>query len=412
MLGAGDDGLIHGQARDGGVGVGAALLGDDAGTAPQVVHNGVVRLGHHQNVPVPEALGDVRQPLAHAQPGGNRLLGDAVAGEQHMAHHVDLHHVGGAGDAQGHAGGDDHQVAAFHQAGLLGGVHGPLKEGVGVAHLVHQGGHHAPGKVQLAPHVLLGGAAHNGVQGPELGELPGRHAGLGHGDDGLGPQVVGGGAGGVGDGVGHVEGHVAVVPGIKALDVVDALLGLFGNAHHGFQGLHGVFARGGLAGEHDAAGAVVDGVGHVGGLGAGGPGVLHHGVQHLGGGDHLLARQVGFLNQLLLQHRHVLQGDFHAHVAPGHHDAVHHPQDFVDVLHALHVLNLGDDVHGVALVLLQDVADFQDVLGGAGEGGGDVVKAVLNAEDDVRAVLLADKGHGELGARHVDALVVGDAAAV
>ena len=53
------------------------------------------------------------------------------------------------------------------------GVHGPLKEGVGVTHLVHQGGHHAPGEVQLAPHVLLGGAAHNGVQGPELGELPG-----------------------------------------------------------------------------------------------------------------------------------------------------------------------------------------------------------------------------------------------
>ena len=223
---------------------------------------------------------------------------------------------------------------------------------------------------------------------------------------------MGGGAGGVGDGVGHVEGHVGVVPGVEALDVVDALLGLFGDAHHGLQGLYRVLARGGLAGEHDAAGAVVNGVGHVGGLGPGGTGVLHHGVQHLGGGDHLLARQIRLLDQFLLQHGHVLQGDLHAHVAPGHHDAVHHPEDLVDVLHALHVLNLGDDVHGVAVVLFQNVADLQDVLGGAGKGGGDVVEAVFDAEDDVGAVLLADKGHGQLGAGHVDALVVGDPAAV
>ena len=50
-------------------------------------------------------------------------------------------------------------------------------------------------------------------------------------------------------------------------------------------------------------GDVKDGVGHVGGFGAGGPGILDHGIQHLGGGDHLLAGQVGFFNQLLLQHR-------------------------------------------------------------------------------------------------------------
>ena len=40
------------------------------------------------------------------------------------------------------------------------------------------------------------------------------------------------------------------------------------------------------------------------------------------------------------------------------------------------------------------------------------VKARLNAENDVGAVLFADKGHGELGARHVDALVVRNPASV
>ena len=71
--------------------------------------------------------------------------------------------------------------------------------------------------------MLLGGAPHNGVQGPEFGELPGCAAPLGHGDNGLGPQVMGGGAGGMGDGVGHVKGHVAVVPGVEPFDIVPTI---------------------------------------------------------------------------------------------------------------------------------------------------------------------------------------------
>ena len=88
------------------------------------------------------------------------------------------------------------------------------------------------------------------------------------------------------------------------------------------------------------------------------------------------------------------------------------PEDFVDVFHALHVFNLGNDVHGVAVVFLKDAADGQNILRSPGKGGCYIVKARLNAENDVGAVLFADKGHGELGARHVDAIVVGDTASV
>ena len=408
VLRPGDDGLIHGQTRDGGVGVLAVLLGDDARGPAQVVHNAVVRLGDHQDVPIPEALGDVLQMLAHAQPGGDGFLRDPLAGEEHMAHHVDLHHIGGAGNPQGHPGGDDNNISAADHIRLLGRVHGMVEESVGVAFLGDEQRNHAPGQVQLAAHVLLCGAAYDGIQGPEFRELPGGDAGFGHGDDGPGIQVVGGGTGGVRDGVGHVKGHVAVVPGVEPADIVDALLGLFRDAHHGFQGLHRVLARRGLPGEHDAAGAVVDGVGHICGLGPGGTGVFHHGIQHLGGGNHLLARQIGFLDQLLLQHRNVLKGDLHAHISSGDHDAVSNPKDFVDVLDALHILDFGNDVHGMAFVFFQNLADLQDVGGRTGEGGGDEIEAVLNAEDDIGAVPFADKGHREPGAGYIDALAVGD----
>ncbi len=41
----------------------------------------------------------------------------------------------------------------------------------------------------------------------------------------------------------------------------------------------------GHTGRSDGVGTVEDGVGHVGGLGAGGPGTLDHGLEHLGSGN-------------------------------------------------------------------------------------------------------------------------------
>ena len=107
-----------------------------------------------------------------------------------------------------------------------------------------------------------------------------------------------------------------------------------------------------------------------------------------------------------------LQGNFHAHVTPGHHDGVRYPEDLVNVLHTLHVFNLGDDVDGGAVLLRHDVADLHDVVGVAGKGSGNEVKAVFNGEKDILPVLVADEGHGQVHIGDVDALAVGDGAAV
>ena len=117
--------------------------------------------------------------------------------------------------------------------------------------------------------------------------------------------------------------------------------------------------------------------------------MVHHAVQHLGGGDDIFAAVVDALNNHLLDDRHVLQRDLNAHVAAGNHDAVRDAQDLVDVVDALGVFNLGDDLDGVAAVFLQNFPDLQDVLRAAGEGGGDEIKARLDAKLDVVAVLVA-----------------------
>ena len=58
--------------------------------------------------------------------------------------------------------------------------------------------------------------------------------------------------------------------------------------HHGDR-FNRVLAHGRFAGEHDGVGAVVNGVGHVGDLGARGARVLDHRLEHLRGGDDRLA---------------------------------------------------------------------------------------------------------------------------
>ena len=215
----------------------------------------------------------------------------------------------------------------------------------------------------------------------------------------------------MGDGVVQVgAGQDALL--LELLPVVDGALGLGDNAHHSLKGLHRVLAPGGLAREHHAAGAIVDGVSHVGHLRPGGPGVAHHGVQHLGGGDDRLARLEALADHLLLQDGHPGGGNFHTQVAPGHHNAVGGGQDLVQVVHALLVLDLGDDLYIVPAALVEDGSNSLHIRRPADKGGGDKVEVVLHTEADVRDVLLGEGGQLDMDPGDIDGLVGGQGAAV
>ena len=67
--------------------------------------------------------------------------------------------------------------------------------------------------------------------------------------------------------------------------------------------IEGVFADRGFAGEHDAVGLFVDGVGDIGDLGARGHGLGDHRFQHVGGDDDGLALGDAGLDGAALNHR-------------------------------------------------------------------------------------------------------------
>ena len=138
---------------------------------------------------------------------------------------------------------------------------------------------------------------------------------------------------------------------------------------------------------------------------------MNHGVEHLGRGDDYFAHLRAEFDDVLLNCRDILRRNLNAEVAARHHDAVRRPEDFLDVLHALHGLNLCDNLH-LAALCIKNFANRADIIRCSREGGSDVVKTELAAELDIASVLLGDKGHGEIRPRDVDTLVVRDLAAV
>ena len=73
---------------------------------------------------------------------------------------------------------------------------------------------------------------------------------------------------------------------------------------------------------------VYDRVSHITHLGARGPAVMLHGIQHLGGHDYRLGRGVGRVNNFLLHQRHFGRRHFQPQIAPGHHNTVGRGQNF------------------------------------------------------------------------------------
>ena len=86
--------------------------------------------------------------------------------------------------------------------------------------------------------------------------------------------------------------------------------------------------------------------------------------------------------------------------------------DLVDVVNALLVLDFGDDLHAFGTHMVEKVPDILDILGAAGEGGGDKVKAVFCGKEDIAAVLLGQERQVHGGSGEVEALAVPDGAAV
>ena len=138
---------------------------------------------------------------------------------------------------------------------------------------------------------------------------------------------------------------------------------------------------------------------------------MHHRIQHLRSRDGDLPGQLRFANDFLLDNRHVLKRHFHTQVAAGDHDAVGHFQDLIDVVYALHVFDLRDDLH-LAVTGIEKFADLADVICRPGKAAGDEIEAHFASENNILFIRWTDKWHRQLHVRHIDAFAVRHLAAI
>ena len=194
--------------------------------------------------------------------------------------------------------------------------------------------------------------------------------------------------------------------------VIDSVFRLGDNIGHGLQRLNGVLAASRFTGEHHAASAVVNRVGHVGDFSAGGTGVPHHRIQHLSGGNHRFACLMALADHLLLQHGNLCGRNLHTQITPGNHDTVSSGQDVVNVVHALLILDLGNNLDIVSAVLLEHLTDGFHISGAAHEGSGHEVKVILHAEADIGNIAFSQGRELDMRAGDIDGLVGRQDAAV
>jgi len=184
----------------------------------------------------------------------------------------------------------------------------------------------------------------DGAVGPESGQHAGGPPRERVYADGRGVDFATGMIGGAGDGgQGIITGFKRIRIGQQIGHLAQVTLRFSRNGGHGAHGLHGVTSQGCLAGQHDRVGAVENGVGDVGRFRPGGPGLVGHALQHLGGDDDRNACPTTTADDLFLKHADPLDIHLDTQIAASDHDRVGGCQDVIEVVERLRFLDFGDD---------------------------------------------------------------------
>ena len=306
----------------------------------------------------------------------------------------------------------DHHLVLFEVSFLFQDGYGSLNGILDLFHGLHVKRIDVVYQGQFVHQLPVVGEGEDPGLGAVAGDVEGCGARIGEGDDGFGVGLFGHLAGIVADRFGQERG--GELHGRMLLDIVKAVsFGPADDAVHVGHHPHGVFAYGGLAAEHEAVAAVEHGVGHIGSLGARGAEVLDHALHHLRGDDHRLGLLDAFLDDLLLDDRHLAERDLHAQVAAGDHDAFGEVDDLVEVLQRLRLFDLGDDPWLVAAaVFFDEIVQVEHIFRFADKREGDPVDLLLQDETGIFQVFLRQTGQGDGCMRQVDTLVGGEGAAV
>ncbi len=205
--------------------------------------------------------------------------------------------------------------------------------------------------------------------------------------------------------------HLQLLLGGRPRKFPDARFRLFDDAGHYADGLDGILPRCGFRRKHHRVRAVENRIGHVRSFRARRPGVLRHRLQHLRRRNHRTPEFPGSRNNRFLNHRHALRVHLYAQVAPRHHHAVGGPQNRVEIVDSLRLLQLCDH-RSVSPRAANQLFRQQHVFRAPHKAHRNVICAVFQREFQVGAVFWRQRGNAQFDSRQVDPFVLAKRAAV
>ena len=200
---------------------------------------------------------------------------------------------------------------------------------------------------------------------------------------------------------------------MEPLLVADLFFRRFRDRGHHFHRLLRVFSGGGLAREHNGGGTVVYGVGDVGDFRAGRAGRVYHRFEHFRGGNDPFAEPAALFNEFLLHGGQPFGRDFDAHIAAADHNAGTLLKDLLEIVDTGLILNFGDEFDIGRAVLRHELLDFFQVVRLRDKGARDEFDVVLDSEQNIFPILIAQifRVHdlaGEVHTLAVGQLAVGE----
>ena len=145
---------------------------------------------------------------------------------------------------------------------------------------------------------------------------------------------------------------------IEILLIINGCLRTLCDLRHHLNSLYRIFTCRTFAGQHDSTCTIVDCICNVCCLRTCRARVLNHGIEHLCRRDNLLARHIYLIDDHLLDDRNFLTRNLHTHISTGNHDSIRYIDDIIDMIHALRILDFGNDVNIISAVGIQQLTDF------------------------------------------------------
>jgi len=127
-------------------------------------------------------------------------------------------------------------------------------------------------------------------------------------------------------------------------------------------------------------------------------------LKHLSSAYYWLSGNVALGNHHLLCHEHLTGGDLNTQITTSDHYTIGLPQDLIEVLHTLLILDFDDDFN-VGTIGAEDLTDIDDILSAADERSEDHVDTILDTKSQIALVLLRKSREIDRGLRKIDTLV-------